>query len=598
MKKTLLSVLALAFMLTPVLGWAQTANAGAPLATNSAFRTVTSSTVYWYANGMRYPFPNAETYFTWFNSFDGVRVILDSDLASIPLADQNITYRPGAKLAKSTTGESVYAVSRYGVLRHVVSASVATSLYGANWYTKVHDIPDAFFSNYSIGTPIYSASDYNVSNEYNGVSYPHESLRTGYTNTNYYYGTTGSLSFSANRTSISSGQEVLLSVSYNGTLPYNGRIEIKNVRNSSTIKTCYTSYCTFTVYPEQSVEGSSVQYIATVKDGNGAFVKNQYSQTIYFDSYNNNVNGDAVLSLTNRSSSNGSEIVTFAAYVNRSGYTNSNTTLRVYDSGTGELIKTCYESIACNFTQSFTNYQSKDWYVRATNSNGQSVDSSHLIFIAGGFGTNQNNGTLTLTADKTSITSGGAVNLYANYQYSGTNVNRIEIKEVRSGNTVKTCYSTYCSVTVYPTQSGYTPTQYYAIAYNSAGTQIDTGYSPTIYINGTTPIPPTYYSGTNYVNDLRIDMSDTLIYSGDLVKLTVNAYNVGNWNYSGNRIEIIDTRTGNIVRTCSDQSWCVADVRIYRNGGEGTVRYEARFYEASGAFSMNEIGTPIYFITN
>ncbi len=620
MKKTLISVLVTAFAMTPFLGFTQTANAGAPLAENSAFRTVSNSAVYWHANGVRYPFPNAETYFTWFDSFNTVRVVHDSYLQEYPLAGENITYRPGAKLVKSTSGDKIYAVSRHGILRHVVSASVASQLYGYDWNTKVHDIPDAFFGNYTIGSPIYSASDYNASNEYHGVTFPHESLRNSYSaNTNYfnnyyypntnYYGTTGSLTFNTSRTNINSGQDVTLTTYYNGNLPSNGRIEIKNIRNSATLKTCYSNSCSVTVRPERNIEGTSVQYIATVKNSNGSFITNKYSPTIYIDSNTNNpANGDTTLSITNRYSANGNETITFAAFVNRSGYTNSNTTLRVYDASNGSLVHTCTQNTYCSFSRTFSNALGKTWYVRATNANGDSIDSNYLTFNTSGNGTSVNNGTLSLTADRTNISNGQAVYLSANYQYGGTSINRIEIKEVRNGNTVKTCYNTSCSATVYPYQNGYTSTQYYAIAYNYAGTQIDTEYSPTIYFNGTTYNPPTYnpptyyppatYYGTGNVNDLRIDMSDTLIHSGDLVKLTVNAHNTGNWNYSGNRIEIIDTRTGNIVRTCSDQSWCVADVRVFRNGGEATVRYEARFYDRNGTYSMNEIGTPIYFITN
>jgi|GEM_PF-2816955 len=602
MKKTLISAFVTAFAFVPFLSLGQVAHAGAPLTSNTTFRTVTNSTVYWYANGMRYPFPNEATYFTWFDSFNNVRVVDDSYLQVYPLAQENITYRPGAKLVKSTTGNKIYAVARYGILRQVVSDSIAAQLYGYDWNTKVQSIPDAFFSNYRIGTPIYSTYDYNVNNEYNGVTYPTDSLKQGsVSNYNTYNinndGTTGSLSLGADRTNISSGQEVRLTAYYNSNLPYNGYIEIKNVRDSSLVRTCYnTSTCTVTALPERSVEGTSVQYIATVKDGNGSFITNHYSPTIYIDT-NTYATGEASLSIANRSSAYNTETITFTASINRSGYTNTNTTLRVYDASNGSLVHTCSQNTYCSFTQTFGTSIGKTWYLRATNANGESVDSSYLTFNTLG-NSSTNNGTLTLTADKTNITSGQAVYLYARYQYSGTNVSRIEIKEGRSGNTVKTCYNTTCAVTVYPYQSGYTSTQYYATAYASNGTQLDTVYSPTIYFNGTTTTytpTPTYY-GTSTVNDLRLNMSSTLIHSGDLVQITANAY--GHWNYTGSHIDILDTRTGNIVGTCYNQGWCTTSVHVYRNSGEATMRYEARFYETNGSYRMDEIGTPIYFIIN
>ena len=118
--------------------------------------------VYYFAqDGRRYVFPNEKTYFSWYRDFSKVITIPDEHLASIPLGRSNVTYRPGYKMLKVTTDPSVYVVDRGGILRHVGSEQLARTLYNLNWRQRVEDVPDAFFTNYRIGTAIQTDSDYN-----------------------------------------------------------------------------------------------------------------------------------------------------------------------------------------------------------------------------------------------------------------------------------------------------------------------------------------------------------------------------------------------------------------------------------------------------
>ena len=121
--------------------------------------------VYYYGqNGKRFVFPNAKTYFTWYTDFSTVKTITSDELASIPLGG-NATYRPGFKLVKITTDPKVYAVAANGVLRWVKTEDSAKALYGSVWNTRVDDIPDAFFVNYTIGQDIVTSSDFSPSLE-------------------------------------------------------------------------------------------------------------------------------------------------------------------------------------------------------------------------------------------------------------------------------------------------------------------------------------------------------------------------------------------------------------------------------------------------
>ncbi|OGF25987.1 hypothetical protein A2303_02625 [Candidatus Falkowbacteria bacterium RIFOXYB2_FULL_47_14] len=118
-----------------------------------------SSVYFLAADGKRYVFPNEATYFSWYSDFSGVVTIPQSELESYPLG-ANVTMRPGTKLVKITTNPKVYAVLPGGVLTPVPSEAVASALYGADWNKRIVDVPDAFFTNYTVSTAEVSATAY------------------------------------------------------------------------------------------------------------------------------------------------------------------------------------------------------------------------------------------------------------------------------------------------------------------------------------------------------------------------------------------------------------------------------------------------------
>jgi len=110
--------------------------------------------VYFYGNdGKRYVFPNEKTYFSWFVDFSSVKTITDAELAAITIGG-NVTIRPGTKLVKITTDPKTYAVTKCGTLHWIESETVAKGLYGDAWATRVVDVPDSFFTNYTIGSSV------------------------------------------------------------------------------------------------------------------------------------------------------------------------------------------------------------------------------------------------------------------------------------------------------------------------------------------------------------------------------------------------------------------------------------------------------------
>lgn len=109
---------------------------------------------------LRYVFPNDKAYFTWYQDFNGVTQVSDSELASFRIGG-NVTYRPGTRLVKIQSDPKVYAVDANGTLRWVKTEAAAVALFGANWSKQVDDISDSFFVNYKVGADISAVTDFN-----------------------------------------------------------------------------------------------------------------------------------------------------------------------------------------------------------------------------------------------------------------------------------------------------------------------------------------------------------------------------------------------------------------------------------------------------
>lgn len=133
-------------------------------AAGSLIKSESDSAVYFVASGKRYSFPNERVFKSWYADFSGVATVSNAELAKYPLV-ANVTYRPGSKLVKIATDPKVYAVSRYGVLRWVMTEASARQIYGYNWSQQVHDLADTFFINYLVGSPIGTSADYNPNEE-------------------------------------------------------------------------------------------------------------------------------------------------------------------------------------------------------------------------------------------------------------------------------------------------------------------------------------------------------------------------------------------------------------------------------------------------
>ena len=101
----------------------------------------------------RMAFPNNATFFSWYPDFSNVLTVGADAFAPFRLT-RNVTFRPGT-LVKSATAPSVFVVvDGFGTMRWIPTEEKAIALWGPGWASLVHDIPDEFWTNYTIGQPL------------------------------------------------------------------------------------------------------------------------------------------------------------------------------------------------------------------------------------------------------------------------------------------------------------------------------------------------------------------------------------------------------------------------------------------------------------
>lgn len=130
--------------------------------TNSEVNDPCTAVYYYGDDGYRHAFPNSNVYYTWYTSFDSVKIVSSSFMSSLTIG-HNVTYHPGTKMVKFTTVNTVYAVGTAGELRAIQSEELAQSLYGSTWNQQIDDISDAFHGNYAFGEIIDTTSDFSPS---------------------------------------------------------------------------------------------------------------------------------------------------------------------------------------------------------------------------------------------------------------------------------------------------------------------------------------------------------------------------------------------------------------------------------------------------
>ena len=114
--------------------------------------------IYYYgADGKRYVFPDVGTYNTWFPIMvKDINTYSLEKLYETPLRG-NVTCRPGT-LIQTPTDPNIYIVIKNGQIRPFNDKNILKSVYGENWQKLVLEIPNYYFTNYQITSPINSMS--------------------------------------------------------------------------------------------------------------------------------------------------------------------------------------------------------------------------------------------------------------------------------------------------------------------------------------------------------------------------------------------------------------------------------------------------------
>ncbi len=106
-------------------------------------------------DGKRHAFPTEAIFYSWFEDFSTLSYIDETHLAEYALG-ANVAIRPGTSLIKLTNDPKVYVVDDENVLHWIPTEELATTLYGADWAKRVVDIPDVYFSSYTMGSALSS----------------------------------------------------------------------------------------------------------------------------------------------------------------------------------------------------------------------------------------------------------------------------------------------------------------------------------------------------------------------------------------------------------------------------------------------------------
>ncbi len=126
----------------------------ADLGCDQLVRTRNQSTIFCLLPGpQRLVFPNSGTFLSWFPDFNGVQLVRPDGLAEFPIA-RNVTYKPGSLIKSTSTAKTYLVTDVFGTLRWIPDEATARHLWGSGWASLVHDVPDEFWSNYSVGQPL------------------------------------------------------------------------------------------------------------------------------------------------------------------------------------------------------------------------------------------------------------------------------------------------------------------------------------------------------------------------------------------------------------------------------------------------------------
>ncbi len=129
-----------------------------PKPTVQAFRSNSNPTVYLVSNNKIWRVANAQTYFSWFDSFDKVTRVNDVTLAAYMNTNTfsgDAPFAPGTRV-KAIGDSRVYMMGSDGTLHWIVSETVASSIYGSQWNKGIIEVNPTDLWQFSHGINVES----------------------------------------------------------------------------------------------------------------------------------------------------------------------------------------------------------------------------------------------------------------------------------------------------------------------------------------------------------------------------------------------------------------------------------------------------------
>jgi hypothetical protein len=125
-----------------------------PVSPYDYIKSPSYETVYFIDEQMiRHPFMNRQTYFTYQNSFEPVKMVTDATLPTLTLGTP-MSPKPFTVLVKIISSPRVYALGPDNIIRAIPDESTAARLFGSTWADYVIDVDPAQLAQFVLGAPM------------------------------------------------------------------------------------------------------------------------------------------------------------------------------------------------------------------------------------------------------------------------------------------------------------------------------------------------------------------------------------------------------------------------------------------------------------
>ena len=128
------------------------------------FQSEGSSGTYYYTSAGRFVVPHGTVFESWWGTDVCACAqvsVVSEDLAREIALMGDLTIKPGSFIIKLNSNSGLYVIEAPHTLRRA-SEDVIAELYGASWTNLVREIPEIFLGDYTVGTDVATAAEYDL----------------------------------------------------------------------------------------------------------------------------------------------------------------------------------------------------------------------------------------------------------------------------------------------------------------------------------------------------------------------------------------------------------------------------------------------------